>query len=138
MSETSGGVIEISDIESVMEKLLKRGGRPVLLEGVDIPYDCAAAADGLLPLFLIVGDALWREVQGDGLGVRTERDDGALLGYRLADIRAGSFAGIMLPTMEALAQATGPKGIIVEDLVRVWEESNERRAADIREGNKLE
>lgn len=122
--------VRIDDVEAVLEKLLRRGDRPVLFEGENIPFDCAAAADGLLPLFVLTGEALWREVKGEGFGLTTAPDEGALLGYRLTEIGSSSFTGLMLATMEALAQAAGPNGIVVEDLDRVWRESTKRHEAD--------
>ncbi|WP_166144098.1 hypothetical protein [Methylosinus sp. RM1] len=125
-------ILDIADVEAVLEKLLRKGARPVLFEGVTIPFDVAAAADGLLPLFLLTGEALWREVKGEGFGLTTQPDEGALLGYRLAMINAGSFTMAMLATMEAISQACGPNGIVVEKLGDVWSASNERVEADQR------
>lgn len=124
--------LNIDDVEAVLEKLLKKGGRPVLLEGENIPLDCTAAADGLLPAFVLTGEALWREVKGEGFGLTTVPDEGALLGYRLAKIGAMSFTTVMLATMEAVAQVAGPNGIIVEKLDEVWAASKERYEADQR------
>ncbi|WP_024882342.1 hypothetical protein [Methylosinus sp. LW3] len=125
-------ILDIGDVEAVFEKLLRMGGRPVVFEGVTVPFDSAAAADGLLPLFLLTGEALWREVKGEGFGLTTQPDDGALLGYRLAVIDAGSFTMAMLATMEAISQACGPNGIVVEKLGDVWADSNERLETDRR------
>ncbi|MEK8121714.1 hypothetical protein WOB59_00915 [Methylocystis sp. IM4] len=84
----------------------------------------------MLPLFVLTGEALWREVKGEGFGLTTAPDEGALLGCRLTTIGTSSFTGLMLATMEALAQAAGPNGIIVEELDRVWRESTKRHEAD--------
>lgn len=125
-------ILDIEDVEAVLEKLLRKGGQPVLFHGVTIPFDCAVAADGLLPLFLLAGEALWREVKGEGFGLTTEPDEGAFLGYRLAVSDPGSFTMVLLATMEAISQACGPKGIVVEKLEEVWAASNERFQADRR------
>lgn len=121
--------LDIGEVEGVLERLLLKEGRPVLLAGESVALDCAVAADGLLPLFVIAGEALWREVRGEGFSLKTEPDDGALLGYKLAEIGTGSFKAVMLATMEAMFQAAGPNGIIVEDLNRVWIASTRRAEA---------
>jgi hypothetical protein len=126
-------IMDIEEVEAVLEKLLQTGGKPILFHGVSIPFDCAVAADGLLPLFLLAGEALWREVKGEGFGLTTQPDDGALLGYRLAVIDPGSFTMVLLATMEATSQVCGPNGIVVEKLEEVWSASNERFQADQRE-----
>jgi hypothetical protein len=118
--------LDIEEVEGVLERLLLRDGRPVLLAGESVPLDCAVAADGLLSLFVIAGEALWREVKEEGFALRTEPDDGALLGYKLTEIGARSFTAVMLATMEAMYQAARPNGIIVEDLDRVWGSSTKR------------
>jgi hypothetical protein len=40
---------------------------------------------------------------------------------------------VLLATMEAISQACGPNGIVVEKLEEVWAASNERLQADRRE-----
>jgi len=118
--------LDIGEVEGVLERLLLKEGRPVLLAGESVALDCAVAADGLLPLFVIAGEALWREAKGEGFALKTEPDDGALLGYKLAEIGTRSFTAVMLATTEAMFQAARPNGIIVEDLGRVWSASTQR------------
>ncbi len=118
--------LNIEQVEGVLERLLLRDGRPVLLAGESVAVDCAVAADGLLPVFVITGEALWREIKGEGFALKTEPDEGALLGYKLVEIGTQSFTAVMLATMEALFQAAQPNGVIVEDLDRVWSSSTQR------------
>jgi len=76
----------------------------------------AASPSGLLPAFVVAGEAVWREATGNGFSLDIVPDPQALLGYRLRRIGAGHFATVMLATMEATAQVAGPKAIVVNDL----------------------
>lgn len=118
--------VDLADVAGVMEELLRRSDRPILLEGRRVAIDCAAAADGLLPVFLVAGEALWREAMGEGLGLEIERDEGALLGYRVVGVGAKSFPAVMLAMMEAISQIARPEGIIVTELNEVWKEATAR------------
>lgn len=118
--------VDIEEVSGTLERLLQEGGRPVLMKGVIIAPDVCAAPDGLLGLFLIAGEALWCEAKGEGFAIKTEPDDGALLGYKVTQINGASFTSVMLATMEAAAQAAGPHQIVVEELDGVWRRSRER------------
>lgn len=76
-------------------------------EVLDAPPDLAGDPAGLLPVFLVAGEAVWREATGKGFGLRIRRDPDALLGYRAEGIGAGTFCAVALSTMEAVAQARG-------------------------------
>ena len=89
-------------------------------EVVSITSDAAASISGLLPALLVAGEAVWREITGKGFDLDIERDRDALLGYRLRGIGAGSFATIMLATMEATAQAAERGPLVVNELNAVW------------------
>lgn len=126
------GVVDIHEVSSTLERLLVQSGRPVVLvtgvngEFVQIAPDSAAAPDGLLPVFLVAGEAVWRECVGDGFGLDIIRDADALLGYRVVGIRKGLFASVMLGMMEALAQAVRSEQIVVGELDFVWKSALER------------
>lgn len=124
--------LDLEDVAAVTENLLRRADCPVLLYGERIAVDVACAPNGLLPLFILTGEALWREVMGEatGFAVKTEADDGALIGYRLKEIGAGPFTAVMLAAMEALWLAKGIDGILVEKLPGIRDASVERFEAE--------
>jgi hypothetical protein len=84
--------LDVDHVSRVVRALLVDAGREVLLEDranrdiVPIPFDSAAAVDGLLPVFLSAGEALWRDVTGGGFGLELTRDLGALLSWRVKAI----------------------------------------------------
>ena len=133
----SGGV-SVDEVRAVMEALLRSGGKPVLLHDKErgtrqrVEADSAAALDGLLPVFLVAGEAIWRSAMGEGFGLKIERDEGALLGYRVAEIGTRSFTAVMLSMMEAVSQAARPEGIVLQELDPIWKEAMQRLEAETR------
>ena len=131
----SGGV-SVDDVGAVMEALLRSGGKPVLLDDKArgmrqrVEADSAAAPDGLLPVFLVAGEAIWRTAIGEGFGLKIERDEGALLGYRVAEIGTRSFTAVMLSMMEAVSQVARPEGIVLQELDPIWREAMQRLEAE--------
>jgi hypothetical protein len=115
-----------------MEVLLVQGGRSIVYRdkagGQDLVVSPlgAASPSGLLPAFVVAGEAVWREATGSGFSLDIVRDPQALLGYRLRGIGAGHFATVMLATMEAAAQAAGPSAIVVNDLNALWSAATDR------------
>jgi hypothetical protein len=89
-----------------------------------------ASRRGYLPAIVNAGEALWREVTGKGFGLDIVRDAEALLGYRLRSVGAGSFALVMLSSMEAMRQVATPDAILVSELGAVWAASVERLRRD--------
>ena len=94
-----------------------------------IPFDAAAAEDGLLPVFLVVGEAIWRDVTGGGFELKLKRDLGALLSWRIEAIDAETFSCVLLSVMEAIAQVARPEGVMVLDLAHVFDEATARTEA---------
>ena len=131
----SGGV-SVDDVGAVMEALLRSGGKPVLLDDNErgtrqrVEADSAAAPDGLLPVFLVAGEAIWRSAMGEGFGLKIERDEGALLGYRVAEIGTRSFTAVMLSMMEAVFQVARVDGIVLQELDPIWREAMQRLEAE--------
>jgi hypothetical protein len=115
-----------------MRALLALDGKQVLLRdpisdtALACPLDSVAAPEGLLPVFLVAGEAVWREASGKGFALDITRDPEALLGYRVNAIGAGSFSTIMLSVMEATAQVARPEALVVNDLGIVWKAATER------------
>ena len=124
--------VNLDAVEAALEALIRRDGRPVILDDkvtgrqLSIAPDSAAARDGLLPVFLVAGEAVWREVTGKGFALDLRSDPGALLGYRVERIGAGSFSTVMLATLEAASQAATQEAILVNQLQSVWAGSTAR------------
>jgi len=132
--------VDLRHVSGVMELLVKAAGRPVVVRDfenggvMEVAPDIVAAADGLLPVFLVAGEAIWREATGGGFGLSIEADEGALTGYRAIGIGTEGFTSVMLSMMEAAAQAERSEGIVVEELAAVWEGAM-TRIADPGAGN---
>jgi hypothetical protein len=69
---------------------------------------------------------------GEGFGLKIERDEGALLGYRVAEIGTRSFTAVMLSMMEAVSQVARPEGIVLQELDPIWKEAMQRLEAEAR------
>ena len=127
--------LDVAWISQVVRALLVEAGRDVLLEDgprqdlVPIPFDAAAAEDGLLPVFLVAGEAIWRDVSGRGFELKLKRDLGALLSWRIEAIEAENFSCVLLSMMEAIAQVARPEGVMALDLARVFDEATARTEA---------
>ena len=122
-------------VSRVLRALLVEADREILVEDgprrelVSIPFDAAAAEDGLLPVFLVAGEAIWRDVSGRGFELTLKRDLGALMSWRVEAIRAEAFSCVLLSVMEAIATVARPDGVMVLDLARVFDEATARSAA---------
>jgi hypothetical protein len=127
--------LDVAYVSEVVRALLIEAGRDILVEDgerrdlVPIPFDTAAAEDGLLPVFLVAGEAIWRDVTGRGFELSLERDLGALMSWRIAAIRAEAFSAVLLSMMEAIAEVARPDGVMVVDLARIVDEATARTEA---------
>jgi hypothetical protein len=124
--------VNVDAVSRTMEALLTRDGLSIVYrdwaigEEFAVSAPSAASPTGLLPAFVVAGEAVWREVTGNGFALDIARDRQALLGYRLQGIGAESFATVMLATMEAAAQVAGPSAFVVNDLGALWAAATER------------
>jgi hypothetical protein len=122
-------------VSRVLRALLVEADREILVEDgprrelVSIPFDAAAAEDGLLPVFLVAGEAIWRDATGRGFELKLKRDLGALMSWRVEAIRAEAFSCVLLSVMEAIATVARPDGVMVLDLARVFDEATARAEA---------
>jgi len=124
--------VKLDAVERTLEALLEQGGKPVVIydhaagkeERVSAAH--AAARDGFLPVFLVAGEAVWREATGKGFALEIVRDRDAVLGYRAARIGGGSFASVMLSILEAASQASGPEAVVVNELGALWRDATQR------------
>jgi hypothetical protein len=127
--------LDVAFVSEVVRALLIEANREILVEDgprqdlVPIPFDAAAAQDGLLPVFLVAGQAIWRDVSGRGFELKLTRDLGALLSWRIEEIRAETFSSVLLSVMEAIAQVAHPEGVMALDLARVLDEATARTEA---------
>jgi hypothetical protein len=127
--------LNLAHVSRVVRALLIEADRDILIEDgprrdlVSIPFDAAAAEDGLLPVFLVAAEAIWRDVTGRGFELGLKRDLGALMSWRIEAIRAEAFSCVLLSIMEALAAVARPDGVMVLDLARVFDEATARTEA---------
>jgi hypothetical protein len=127
--------LDPAHVSRVLRALLVEADREILVEDgprrdmVNIPFDAAAAEDGLLPMFLVAGEAIWRDATGRGFELKLKRDLGALMSWRIEAIRAEAFSAVLLSVMEAIAAVTGAHGVMVLDLARVFDEATARTEA---------
>jgi hypothetical protein len=132
VSDTPEGSVRLDIIERTLEAILTKIGKPVIVFDQATGKDesttpaVAAARDGLLPVFLVAGEAVWREATGRGFGLELAPDRQALLGYRVARVGDGSFSTLMLSVMEATSQAEGPRAIHVNELGALWRDAMQR------------
>ena len=119
-------------VSRTLQRLLEQTGRSILYDcrasrrTLSFAADSAAAPSGLLPAFLSAGDAVWREATGKGLGVEITTDPGTVLGYTVIAIHGGTFSTVMLAVMEAIEQAAQPDTLLINDLARVWRDTEDR------------
>jgi hypothetical protein len=127
--------LDVAYVSQAVRALLDEAGRELFIEDtprqdlVPIPFDAAAAVDGLLPVFLVASEAIWRDVTGRGFDFKLERDLGALLSWWIEAIEAESFSCVLLSVMEAIAQVARPDGVMALDLTRVCDEATARTEA---------
>ena len=124
--------INLGAVERTMCQLLIRTGRMVVYcdpaDGSRHSVDPQTAASpvGFLPALLVAGEVVWREATGKGFSLDIVRDPDALLGYRLRGIGAGSFATVMLASMEAINQVAQPDAIVISDVHAMWSAATAR------------
>lgn len=126
--------VDLGAVGRALQALLAQGGCPVAMlnrtsgEAAAVTPELATAADGLLPVFLVAADAVWRDATGKSFGVELRRDPQTLLGFRAEGVSGGPFSSLMLSMMEAIAQIARPGMILVNDFDVLWR-SIERGAA---------
>ncbi|WP_145144333.1 hypothetical protein [Roseomonas gilardii] len=126
------GPVDIGAVSRTMEQLIRRSGKPVVLQdgatgqALALSPEAGGSPSGLLPVFLAAGEAVWREATGKGFALDVAPDPQALLGYRVRGIGNGPFSAVMLSVMEATAQVARPDMLLVNDLDAVWQAANQR------------
>jgi hypothetical protein len=136
--------VKVDLVERTLQALLEQVGKPVVIldqaAGKEETFSpaMAAARDGLLPVFLVAGEAVWREATGRDFGLEIVPDREALLGHRVARIGGGSFSTVMLSVLEATDQATGPEAVLVNELGALWQDATQRIAERHRSDRQVE
>ena len=118
-------------VSRTLEALIEQSGRQVVLldrpAGITRPVSAELASDpvGLLPVFLVAADTVWRDATGRGLGIRLVCDPRSLFGHRAVEA-GGPFSLVMLSMMEAIEQVALSDEIPVEQLRQQWQATTER------------
>lgn len=126
------GPVDLAVVSRTMENLIRQEGKPLVLQdratgqALTLSPETGGSPDGLLPVFLAAGEAVWREATGKGFALDVTQDPGALLGYRVRGIGNGPFSAVMLSVMEATAQVARPDMLLVNDLDAVWQAARDR------------
>jgi hypothetical protein len=125
--------IDLGHVERTVRAHFRRTGLAVEYqdrsngEVLRLTPEAASARAGALPALLVAGEAVWQEATGQGFGLDILRDPRALLGYRVRSIGTDSAATVLLATMEATAQATHGRVVVLNDLSAVWLSAAARR-----------
>ena len=126
------GPVDLAVVSRTMENLIRQEGKPLVLQdratgqALTLSPETGGSPDGLLPVFLAAGEAVWREATGKGFALDVTQDPKALLGYRVRGIGNGPFSAVMLSVMEATAQVARPDMLLVNDLDAVWQAASQR------------
>jgi hypothetical protein len=124
--------VDLAAVSRTMQALLRQDGKPVVLQdrasgqSLTLSAEAGGRPDGLLPVFLTAGEAVWREATGKGFALDITQDPQAMLGYRVRGIGAGPFSAVMLSVIEATAQVARPDMLLVNDLDAVWQAARQR------------
>jgi hypothetical protein len=91
-----------------------------------LPFAAAGDPAGLLPVFVVAGEAVWREATGKSFALDIRPDPDALFGRSLRAVGSGTFSILMLAMMEAASRAAGRETLLVNDLRVQWASSLDR------------
>jgi hypothetical protein len=128
--------INLAAVSRTLEALLSQGDRSVAMldrttgQACQVSPGLAAAPEGLLPVFLVAADTIWREATGRSFGVDLQRDPETLVGFHARGVSGGPFSSVMLSMMEAMAQVARPDMILVNDFDQLWRGIERDRAAE--------
>jgi hypothetical protein len=134
--------VDLTAVERTMRVLAEDAPAPFVYhdpsngERLALSPEAVSSPSGFLPAIVNAGEAVWREATGNGFELDIAPDQDALLGYRLQGIRAGSFATVMLSSMEAMHQVTGLEATVLNDLNALWAASLERLRQDPAQGER--
>jgi len=118
--------VDLPIVSRTLEALLTREDRKLAMldratdQTAAVSPGLAASPTGFLPVFLVAADAVWRDATGKSFGIKLARDPGSLLGFRTQAIESGPFSAVMLSMMEAIAQASQPGVLLINDFDGLW------------------
>lgn len=117
--------VDIRTVAFGLRAALLDDARPVVMRGdaggdaTRLSPAAVAAPDGLLPMVLQAGSAIWHLATGRPYRIRLVSDGAALLGQRVEGIAGTSPVMVVLSAIEALDQVSGPAGIAAHNLPRL-------------------
>ena len=117
--------LDADAVGAALVRLIEHERMPLVIQERDsapvaILPATAGARDGLLPVFLVAGEAVWREAAGQRFGLGIERDPDALLGFRVDHAGEAPMTIVMLAMLDAIEQARGSEPMLrVNNLVPV-------------------
>lgn len=127
MSAPAAGV-DIALVSRVFEAMLCQHDKPILYhdrsvgQDVALSHDETASALGLLPAFLLAGEAVWSQTTGNGFGLDIVEDKDSIFGYAVRAVRGGSLSAVMLSMLDVLLRIdTGDATIYANELNRSWD-----------------
>ena len=117
--------LNIDAVGAALGRLIEHENIPLAVQdgdGAPFAISPLSADDraGLLPVFLVAGEAVWREATGQRFGLVIEQDPKALLGYRVVEAGEVPLTIAMLAILEAIERARDGKATLqIERLVSV-------------------
>ncbi len=128
--------LDLEQIGLTLQALIEQSGREVTTldqaTGVieTISPELAAEPSGMLPMFVLAAETVWRDATGKGFDVTLQPDKHALLGHRLEAVGGASFSTVMLSMMEAIEQVASPRELPCFDMLQRWHETTDRLTQD--------
>lgn len=128
--------LDLDQIGLTLQALIAQSGREVTIldqaEGVSVTIspDLVVDPSGMLPMFVMAAETVWRDATGKGFSVTLQPDEHALLGHRLEAVSGASFSTVMLSMMEAIEQVALPQVLPCSEILDRWHETTERLAQD--------
>ncbi|MGI4801976.1 MAG: hypothetical protein ACRYG8_49685 [Janthinobacterium lividum] len=122
--------LDLEQVGLTLQALIEQSGREVTTldqaTGVieTISPELAAEPSGMLPMFALAAETVWRDATGKGFFVKLEPDKDALLGHRLEAVSGA------LSMMEAIEQVASPRELPCFEMLQRWHETTDRLARD--------
>ena len=129
--------LDLQQIGLTLQALIEQSGREVTTldqaTGVieTISTELAADPSGMLPMFVLAAETVWRDATGKGFSIALQPDEHALLGHRLKMVSGASFSTVMLSMMEAIEQVASPRELPCFEMLERWQETRERLAQTV-------
>lgn len=119
---------DLEYVSRIFTAMLAHHDKPVIYhdraENEDLPlaHEEVASPLGLLPAFLLAGEAVWFQATGNGFALDIVEDHRAAFGYAVRAIRGANFSAVMLSMLDVLLRIdTGGAQIYANELNRNWD-----------------